>query len=101
MTCNCRQCLEAVDPNIIFTQMILCPQCGDKRCPHAFNHRYICLKYVPQPQNVNTFDNPMSEISRASRVERDRCISLVWEHRGKCASNSATLALMAILNGDT
>ena len=24
------------------TRMILCPQCGNKRCPHASDHRIKC-----------------------------------------------------------
>ena len=24
------------------SRMILCPQCGNKRCPHATNHEYAC-----------------------------------------------------------
>lgn len=26
------------------TRMILCPGCGNKRCPHALDHRYQCTK---------------------------------------------------------
>ena len=40
-------------------------------------------------------------IPRIARIERDRCIQLVWEHRGKCASDRAALALMDVLNGAT
>jgi Zn finger protein HypA/HybF involved in hydrogenase expression len=38
-TCWCATC----DPNIGFrTRMVLCPNCGNKRCPHATNHELAC-----------------------------------------------------------
>ena len=48
--CNCRQCLrdrkEENPPGsgwpTELTMMILCPICGNKRCPHATNHRHAC-----------------------------------------------------------
>lgn len=44
--CECRACLkgktnEAGWP-IEFTGMILCAKCGNKRCPHANDHRNAC-----------------------------------------------------------
>ena len=45
--CNCRQCLREREEMsagfpIEMTMMILCPECGNKRCPHATDHRYGC-----------------------------------------------------------
>lgn len=49
--CNCRQCLrdrkEGRRVGGVFfsaesTRMILCPTCGNKRCPHAADHRNAC-----------------------------------------------------------
>lgn len=48
--CNCRQCLrDRKDENppgsgwpTELTMMILCPICGNKRCPHATDHRNAC-----------------------------------------------------------
>ena len=40
-------------------------------------------------------------ISKDARRERDRCIAIIWENRGKCASNNAALALMDLINGNT
>lgn len=49
--CGCRQCLRdrgdghrelgAFWPTETF-RMILCPTCGNKRCPHATDHRHAC-----------------------------------------------------------
>lgn len=53
--CSCRQCVRArdaqdggVESGLGFrmptelTRMILCPICGNKRCPHANDHRLAC-----------------------------------------------------------
>lgn len=52
--CNCRRCQEERKEgysisltgndltNIGFTGMILCEICGNKRCPHATDHRNSC-----------------------------------------------------------
>ena len=45
--CNCLRCLRERDERIggqaIETcRMIVCETCGNKRCPHATDHRYVC-----------------------------------------------------------
>ena len=43
--CGCHKCNEGVAINGIpfaSTRMILCPTCGNKRCPHASDHRLAC-----------------------------------------------------------
>lgn len=46
--CGCRRCLKERDARdecgwpILATRMILCPICGNKRCPHATDHRLVC-----------------------------------------------------------
>lgn len=48
--CQCIQCLRDRNerhPNIPQLpaeggRMTLCPKCGNKRCPHATNHRHEC-----------------------------------------------------------
>lgn len=46
--CPCIRCLEESDVRdergwpIAGTRMILCPTCGNKRCPHASDHRHAC-----------------------------------------------------------
>lgn len=49
--CGCRRCLRERDERVPvgritlpveMTQMILCPLCGNKRCPHANDHRNPC-----------------------------------------------------------
>jgi len=38
--CCCWRCME--DRNEIRSHMILCPTCGNKRCPKASDHRLEC-----------------------------------------------------------
>lgn len=49
--CGCRRCLRERDERVPvgsitlpveMTRMILCPLCGNKRCPHANDHRNSC-----------------------------------------------------------
>jgi DNA-directed RNA polymerase subunit RPC12/RpoP len=48
IACNCSRCLRERDERdergwpIEDTRMILCQQCGNKRCPHANDHRHAC-----------------------------------------------------------
>ena len=49
ITCNCHKCIEDYDLKdktglypLSMTQMILCPKCGNKRCPHASDHKLPC-----------------------------------------------------------
>jgi len=37
---DCEQCRR--DAKAIPTYMIVCPDCGNKRCPQAMNHKYKC-----------------------------------------------------------
>jgi hypothetical protein len=38
--CSCYRCLRL--KGRIVTRMIVCNECGFKRCPHATNHRMPC-----------------------------------------------------------
>ena len=44
--CGCHKCLDGkVDIYgwpLSMTRMILCPLCGNKRCPHATDHELAC-----------------------------------------------------------
>ena len=44
--CWCRACnRDTVGPGglpYLATTFVVCPDCGNKRCPHATNHRHEC-----------------------------------------------------------
>lgn len=49
--CGCMQCLIDRDERVLvsgslvpkhWVAMILCGKCGNKRCPHATDHRHPC-----------------------------------------------------------
>lgn len=48
MQCWCYECNKDTKINKVWgltvpmVQMILCPKCGNKRCPHATDHRLVC-----------------------------------------------------------
>lgn len=46
-TCYCYNCnADKLDEEsglpVVMLQMILCPECGNKRCPHATDHNNKC-----------------------------------------------------------
>lgn len=48
MGCECRRCLDESGAvvygwlPVTFARMVLCAVCGNKRCPHATDHRNAC-----------------------------------------------------------
>ena len=40
--CGCYNCLRDRDPAYTINHMIVCPACGNKRCPHATDHNLAC-----------------------------------------------------------
>ena len=48
--CECGACLFAVDqiinefPPISMQRMVVCPDCGNKRCPQAWSHENVCTQ---------------------------------------------------------
>lgn len=59
--CRCRQCLRDRDELILGRpadkmMMVVCAKCGNKRCPHATDHRHECTNSNEpgQPGSVYT-----------------------------------------------
>lgn len=40
--CGCYYCTKERDVFETFSRMIVCPVCGNKRCPKATDHNYEC-----------------------------------------------------------
>lgn len=61
--CQCRQCLrdrkdeETPGWPTELTRMILCPKCGNKRCPHATDHRNECTGSNEPGQKGSAYEN--------------------------------------------
>jgi len=65
--CTCHQCIKDNDIRsegegffstlpLSATRMILCPLCGNKRCPKASNHRYECTGSNEPGQKGSVYD---------------------------------------------
>jgi hypothetical protein len=62
MNCeNCHRCLDGVRNEYGFpvtaSRMIVCLQCGNKRCPHASDHRLKCTESNEPGQPGSTYSN--------------------------------------------
>ncbi len=82
--CKCRQCRrdrkEEGVPGwpIELTQMIVCQICGNKRCPHATDHRNACTgSNEPTDQNQSLLVS-----ARRYGVSRITSESLIHDHSG-------------------
>lgn len=66
LECGCRKCLRARDAQIRvlnsiaipieMTMMILCPTCGNKRCPHATDHDLTCTNSNEPGQKGSVYE---------------------------------------------
>ena len=63
---NCHACLVGVAEHglpITFQRMILCPDCGNKRCPKASNHRHQCTESNEPNQHGSIYTHPVKELT--------------------------------------
>ncbi len=59
--CWCHKCNESVTVDgfpLALTQMILCPDCGNKRCPKANNHANACTQSNAPGQPGSAYTAP-------------------------------------------
>jgi hypothetical protein len=67
--CQCRQCLRDRNERTAYgwpveaSRMILCVICGNKRCPHATNHRNACTNSNEPGQPGSNYTTPKVEES--------------------------------------
>ena len=69
---NCHACLVNVMENnlpITFQRMILCPECGNKRCPKASNHRYQCTGSNEIGQKGSIYTHPAKTINNQKMID--------------------------------
>jgi hypothetical protein len=59
--CWCHKCIEGKTTRGGFplsgTRMILCPACGNKRCPHATNHELACTGSNEPGQKGSSYEH--------------------------------------------
>lgn len=41
--CQCAKCKPRTITDLSSTHMIVCEHCGNKRCPHAEDHDFLCM----------------------------------------------------------
>lgn len=72
--CNCRVCRDARDPNWAMTEpvMVLCPTCGNKRCPHATDHRFACTGSNEPGQYGSDYGERPADLAKLSRLRAER-----------------------------
>jgi hypothetical protein len=75
--CYCAQCTPQ---NVFNMRMILCETCGNKRCPHATDHRNACTDSNDpgQPGSAYADVKPVERVERLWPSHRDYHLA---EHR--------------------
>lgn len=56
--CSCAACSEE-NGEPFGIRMILCSECGKKRCPHATDHRLVCTKSNDPGQAGSSYGYPL------------------------------------------
>ena len=65
VSCECHKCIadnkltvnifDGIPVALSATKMILCPDCGNKRCPKASDHRLNCTRSNEQGQDGSVY----------------------------------------------
>ena len=61
---NCHACLVGVMEHglpVTMQRMIVCPDCGNKRCPKASNHRHQCTGSNEPNQRGSIYNTPQTK----------------------------------------
>jgi hypothetical protein len=66
VACECHRCIDEKGLNVnglplSMTKMILCPECGNKRCPKASDHRLACTNSNEPGQPGSIYTSPPAE----------------------------------------
>jgi len=59
--CHCRKCLDERGEKVNgipfhLARMVVCPKCGNKRCPHATDHAEECTRSNDPGQPGSVFE---------------------------------------------
>ena len=94
--CQCRQCLrdrKAEGPGgwpAELTRMIVCATCGNKRCPHATDHRNACTGSNEPGQKGSAYQ------STTPRADPPELLAARKLHEAKRAMREAARALLDV-----
>lgn len=84
--CQCIRCLREREPLVTVAgllvppdrlRMVLCPICGNKRCPHANDHRHACTNSNAPGQKGSAYEHGMVPDSTLLRFEAEQAAN--WE----------------------
>lgn len=75
--CHCSTCRPITLDDI---RMALCPTCGNKRCPHATDHRNACTGSNDPGQAGSAYGVPLQCLSCGARAYRNPDGSLPCGH---------------------
>ena len=70
---NCHACLVGVMENgypVTMQRMIVCPDCGNKRCPKASNHRHQCTGSNEPNQRGSIYTTPQTKPLSDEEIEQ-------------------------------
>ena len=88
--CYCHRCLKERDERIgvipyAMARMVVCPECGDKRCPHAQDHLAACTPphTVRRPAELDLLRARVAELEKENVTLRDLMAEAMRDFHGK------------------
>lgn len=99
--CPCRDCRMArLDPSVYPArrEMILCPTCGNKRCPHATNHNHACTGSNDPGQEGSEYQFAWSAQAERDAIKQatiDKCVRRLSELYEDCTRDQCAAAIRA------
>ena len=90
--CLCIRCIRENDIRhgpvpLYMARMIVCPECGDKRCPHAEDHRNPC----PRPRQAPAHPTLSDHLRQLARRMRSVAEDMIATEHPETASHAHEL----------
>jgi len=83
VACWCHKCNEKKTVNglpFAMTRMIVCPECGNKRCPKASNHAMQCTSSNEPNQTGSVYTTPQQRITERKPLTDEQKAMLINKH---------------------
>jgi len=91
-TCDCHRCIKEYDLRYVYrqypvdlTRMILCPTCGNKRCPKASDHRLDCTNSNEPGQPGSVYSAQAEPVAHKSAIDADNDQSMMQADNGNAS----------------